>query len=92
MGNTKIDYNKVANKDSIPKKAFIEAIKKAGNCNRLAVLMERSNSIIHNLLYKKCPRGKDLMRPETAHRVQKAVKIKGIAVRLCPSIKKYKNY
>ena len=88
----KIDFNKVVNKNSGAKKAFIETIKKAGNCNRLAVLIECNNGFISKLLHKKCPPGKDLVSPPTANRMQKAVKIKGLAERLCPSIKKYKKY
>jgi hypothetical protein len=87
-----IDRKKIPNLNSIPKQAILEAIDKAGNCNRLAVLMECHNAFIHKILYKPCPRGKDLVRPDTAYRVQKAVNIKGLAERLCPSIKKIKKY
>lgn len=92
MSNTRIDFNKVTNKNCDAKKAFIEAVRKAGNCNQLAVLMECHNGFISKILYKPCQRGKDLVSPQTAYRIQKAVNIKGLAVRLCPSIKKYKNY
>jgi hypothetical protein len=84
--------SKVKNKNSEPKKAIIEAINKAGNCNRLAVLMKRDNGTIYKWLYKKCPPGKDLMLPHSAYAMQKAIDIKGLAERLCPSIKKIKKY
>lgn len=92
MPESKINMVKVKNRNSIPKQAYIEAIMKAGNCNQLAVLMERDNGIIYKWLYKKCPPGKDLMWPDSANAVQEAVNIKGLAERLCPSIKKYKKY
>jgi len=92
MPTAKINMAKVKNRNSIPKQAFLEAIAKAGNCNRLAVLMRRENDIIYKWLYKKCLPGKDLMRHDSAYDVQEAVNIKGLAERLCPSIKKIKEY
>ena len=92
MPAANINMAKVKNRNSSPKQAYIEAIIKAGNCNQLAVLMERDNGIIYKWLYKKCPPGKDLMLPESGYEVQKAVNINGLAERLCPSIKKYKKY
>jgi len=92
MPAARINMAKVKNKNSDAKQAYLEAIRKAGNCNRLAVLMKRDNGIIYRWLYKKCPPGKDLMHHDSAFEVQKAVNIKGLAERLCPSIKKIKKY
>ena len=83
-----VNWNKVSDKNSIPKKAIKEAVKKLGNSNRLAIAMDTHNGLICQWIHKKCPRGKDLMHPTSAVKMQKAAKIKGLAVRLCPSIKK----
>lgn len=92
MSDFKINMSKVKNKNSEAKQAYIEAVIKAGNCNRLAVLLECDNGLTYKWLYKKCPPGKDLMMPESAYKVQNAVDMPGLAERLCPSIKKIKNY
>lgn len=84
----KIDWSKISNKNSIQKKAIKEAVKKAGNCNRLAVLMKIYNPRIYKWVYRECARGQDLMHPASAVKMEKAVKIKGLTERLCPSQKK----
>ena len=83
----RIDWDKILNKNSIPKKAIKEAVKKLGNCNRLAIAMDTHNGLICQWIHKECPRGKDLMHPASAKKMEKAAKIKGLTERLCPSQK-----
>jgi hypothetical protein len=84
---------KIRNKSSVAKQALLAAIKKAGNCNKLATLLDVNNGMVYKWLYKKYDdETKDLMHHESAYKIQKAVKIKNLASKLCPSIKKIKKY
>lgn len=83
-----VDWDNIPNKNSMPKKAIKEAVKKAGNSNRLAILLGVSNAQISQWIWKDCPKSKDLMHPTSAKKIEKAVKIKDLHERLCPSMKK----
>lgn len=84
----KIDWNKIASKNFIQKKAVREAIELAGNCNQLALIGDVSRSAISQILYRECFKGKDLVKPALAAKWEKRLKIKGLTERLCPSQKK----
>lgn len=70
-----------------------KAIDKIGCANKLAIKIKcnRCNISRWRKISKKIKPDKDLMLQHYALLIQKATKIKGIAAKLCPSIKKIKK-
>jgi hypothetical protein len=85
----KIDLNKVTDKDTPQKKAYIRLIKFYGNCNQLALAIDASRAATSRWLWRKIKsKDQDLMFSPYAQLLQKDSKIKGIAIKLCPSLKR----
>jgi hypothetical protein len=85
----RIDFGKITDKDTIQKKAYIRLVKFYGNCNQLVLAINASRSVGSRWLWRKIKsKGQDLMFPPYAQLLEKDSGITGIAVKLCPSLKR----
>ena len=87
----KIDLSKITDKDTPQKKAYLRLVKFFGNCNQLALAIDASRAAASRWLWRKIKsKDQDLMFSPYAQLLEKRSKIKGIAIKLCPSLKKLK--
>lgn len=88
----RINLDKITSKETPQKKAYIRLVKFFGNCNQLALSIDASRAWASRVLWKKIKsKDKDLMFSPYAQLLEKRSKIKGIAIKLCPSLKKLKK-
>lgn len=84
----RIVWDFVPQKNSPQKRALKKAIKKAGNASKLAEKLGIGRQIVSRWINKICRNGQKIMHYESAKKIEKAVKIKGLAKELS---KKYRN-
>jgi hypothetical protein len=88
----KTNWDNYPNMGTAQKRGFRKVVDKAGNLNRLSRLTDISRGTLSNIAKRKITsRKKDLMFTCLAQIMEKAVKIKGIAEQMCPSLKRLKK-
>lgn len=84
----RINWDKIANAKWPQKLAIKEAVKKIGNCHKLSMLIKKDPAMLSKWINKKLKtKSQDVMHPASAMLLQRVAKIKGLAIRLCPSLK-----
>lgn len=86
---SRISWPHVKHNKSKQKLAIREAIEKAGNSRKLSFKTDVSEQLISNAVnYTPVISTTDIMSPRSSIKIEKGVKIKGLAEKICPSLKR----
>jgi hypothetical protein len=91
-----IKWSNVPHNKSAQKLAIKDAVKKVGNSRKLSIKSNVSAQTITNIVNFECDsdgkynKNTDVTTPKTGIKLENGAKIKGLAKRLCPSLKKLK--
>jgi len=84
----RISWPRVKHNKSKQKLAIKEAVFKAGNSRQLSLRTDVSEQLISNAInYSPVTATTDIVSPRSAIKLEKGINIKGLAERVCPSLK-----